>query len=230
LLIILSARETNMKIILHLFLLVFVLVSASACNPATTTPTVVNEVSSAVTTAYPAPLTTSNAYPDPLTEGSAYPAPVISGGAYPAPLASGAAYPAPYPSINGASTNVLATPGAIPEPSPESSVITGRLTEQGKPVINATIYLADIRKDKTGEYQVAAFSRSSSPRAYTDADGQFVFTNIPPGEYSLILDNIATYIVLNVPDGAPDEALKLVAEAGKVVELGTLDYIDLPDF
>lgn len=219
-----------MKIILHLFLLVFIAVLASACNSATTTPTAAVEVSSAVTTAYPAPLTTSNAYPDPLTEGSAYPAPVISGGAYPAPLASSAAYPAPYPSPEGASsTNVLATPGAIPEPSPESSVINGRLTEQGKPVINATIYLADIRKDKTGEYQVAAYSRSSSPRAYTDADGQFVFTNIPPGEYSLILDNIATYIVLMVPDGAPDEPLKVVTEAGKVVELGTLDYEDLPD-
>ena len=220
-----------MKITTRIFLLAFISILISACNTASKTTPSVENTATPVVSAYPSPEIESTAYPAPPVEESANPAAptAVEAYPYPAPLAEGTAFPEAYPAPEDATNNLIATSGPAPTSSPDSSVILGRLTEKGKPVVDATIYLADVRTDESGEYQVAAYSRSSSPRAYTDTDGQFVFANIAPGNYCLVLDNNGNFIILNIPGEEADQALKFVTEAGEVTDLGTLDYEDLPE-
>ena len=108
---------------------------------------------------------------------------------YPNPSETNSPYPqvntSPYP---GADTDYLvATPCPIPSPGQETSVVTGRFLGDSKPVPNAILYLAEVKKGENGQELMAAYSEISSPRAYTDRDGQFVFSNVPPGKYGLVL-------------------------------------------
>jgi hypothetical protein len=169
----------------------------------------------------------------------------VTSGAYPAQAAE---YPAPYPDSQiiqqtaqienpqpeypwpGSPEQALTGASlSIPDPKPDSAVIVGILSENGKPLANATIYLADVlQDDDTGEFQVASYSRETSPRATVDQNGQFVFADIKPGKYSLIVDNFSTYFSLFEPADS-EKPLIFSVEPGKTTDLGALDYEDLPE-
>jgi hypothetical protein len=117
---------------------------------------------------------------------------------------------------------------SMPTPSDEQAVITGVLlqgTSELKPVVNAILYLADIINSSDGIKAAASFDRQSSPNTQTDKNGRFVFTEVEPGEYALVLDRIYNSFLLQDPDGGD---FLFTAEAGEVLDLGDLDYLSLP--
>jgi protocatechuate 3,4-dioxygenase beta subunit len=148
-----------------------------------------------------------------------------TGLAYPAASGNGAisatVYPAPSENIT------LATKGPLPTVHPEKSVITGRLLLNKKPVVNATIYLADVQEQ--GGFATGSYDRSTSPRATTDSEGRFVFADVLPGKYGLIYDNFVIYVALHIPGEAEDKGLMVEAVAGQLVDLGDLNYPELPE-
>jgi hypothetical protein len=117
----------------------------------------------------------------------------------------------------------------IPTPSGDKAVITGVLlegTEELEPASNAILYLADIVSSTDGRKAAASFDRASSPNTQADAYGRFVFSDVEPGEYALVLDRVYNSFLLHDPDGAGD--LLFSAEAGEILDLGSLEYLSLP--
>lgn len=122
-----------------------------------------------------------------------------------------------------------ATIKTIPTPSTNKAVITGVLlegTEELEPASSAILYLADIVNSTDGRKAAASFDRASSPNTQTDAHGRFVFSEVDPGEYSLVLDRVYNSFLLHDPDGEGD--LLFTAEAGEILDLGKLEYLSLP--
>ena len=207
------------------FLISTLAVLAAACSPAPASPasTPISSIPTLAVAAYPTP---EGTYPEPV---SAYPRPNPENPAYPVPAIPAIAYPEPaYPWPVSPEQGVQGASIPVPEAAPDSAVIVGRLLENGKPLAYTTLFLADVLEDDSGEFQVASYSRESSLRAEVDGNGQFVFSAIKPGKYSLIVDNFATYFVLNIPESEEEKPLILEAAAGEVLDLGDLDYEDLP--
>ncbi len=162
------------------------------------------------------------AYPAPTGQISGYPAPAYP---YPAP-----GYPAPeiYPTPEG--YPAPATPDTPPTPTVTPDVtkgyITGALRLNGQGVGDIILYLAEIVKDSSGQDRGATLSPVLSPNTTTDIEGKFIFTNISPGKYQLVLYTVINAYFLYYP-GEKKEIIVTV-EAGKTVEVGVLDYDTLP--
>jgi hypothetical protein len=158
----------------------------------------------------------------PYPVGSAYPypinAPQFNNSGYPYP---NSAYPHPLEE-----PVLMATSGPIPAPEENSGIVTGFLLIQGKPVVDVSVYLADLLKDDQGNDSIASYDRANSPRAFTDIEGKFVFANIEPKKYGLILDVVLNSYLLSHPKGSGP--IFITVEAGKIVDLGKLDYTELP--
>ena len=107
-----------------------------------------------------------------------------------------------------------------------SGVLQVGAKEAAQPAKNALLYLAETVKDSTGKDSFAALDRIHSPRTVADDQGRFVFSNVPPGNYGLILDVITNSYLLMKPGS--EEALVIEVPAGKQIDLGTLLYDSLP--
>lgn len=101
----------------------------------------------------------------------------------------------------------------------------GTSVEQ-QPAKNALLYLAETIKDSSGIDSFAALDRINSPKTVSDDQGRFVFSNVPPGKYGLILDVITNSYLLMKPGS--EEALLIEVSAEQQVDLGTLLYDSLP--
>lgn len=76
----------------------------------------------------------------------------------------------------------------IPTPNPNLASITGSIAMQGYPpgTFPADLYLGD----PTGSNPVGAFialDTQSAPKGYIRADGTFIFPNVPPGTYVILV-------------------------------------------
>jgi len=94
------------------------------------------------------------------------------------------------------------------------------------PVTNQQLYLADILKDAAGVERAASYDPASSPRAFTDSDGHFVFYSVKPGRYTLFLDMVVQSFILLKP-GSQENIITSVS-AGQTTDFGTLLYDALP--
>lgn len=169
-------------------------------------------LSACSTTPLPAPTQPLPAYPILLS-----PSPV-SESAYPPP---GGAAPTPEP---------LPLLTVIPTPStPDKATITGvLLLNPGSPLpaTGVILALANIVPEAKGTPWVAGFERLSAPQTQTDGAGRFVFVDIAPGKYALVLDRLnEAYLLGNPKDGAD---LILGPQPGQVLDLGDLIYASLP--
>lgn len=161
---------------------------------------------------------TSSVYPEPM-----YPS---SEQSYPYPSVATVPSVYPYPLPMATEPTYFATLGPVPTPGTDWGVVTGRLFMNKKAMSNAKLYLADLSKDDKGTETIASYSASSSPWAYSDENGNFAFSQIPPGRYSLVYYFVVDSFLLNEP--GEDKSLILTVESGKVTDLGDLYYTDLP--
>jgi hypothetical protein len=160
--------------------------------------------------------TTAPVAPTPLTDQPAntpegYPLSVQS-----TPLATD--YPPPE--------QVTSSPEPTWTPAAGLGIVTARILLNGNPVIDVRMYLADIIKNDEGQSISASVDPSASPQAYTDSNGVFTFINVKPGEYSLILNNALESYMIYKPN--TQESFIIIVEPDAKVDLGELDYTDLP--
>jgi hypothetical protein len=108
----------------------------------------------------------------------------------------------------------------------DTGFVTGTLefleANDSKPVSNISLFLAEVLKDESGIPRVVSVNRADSPRAATDIKGQFVFSNIPPGEYGIVLDIVVKAYLL--PEPGSDSDLLIQVEPGEIIDLGLLQY------
>jgi hypothetical protein len=139
--------------------------------------------------------------------------------------------PAGYPGPG----DVEATQGSIitvvPTPSSASlATVTGYLMvdpASPRPVGGALLYLGEIIPEAAGTPFLAGFERTTSPRTLTDPNGRFVFTDVEPGPYTLILDKISESFMLGDPD-KPGGDFIFDAQPSQILDLGQLVYIRMP--
>ncbi len=149
---------------------------------------------------------------------------------------SNAAYPYPdaealVPTYNPYPDPAMqpATPVAPPTPTadPALGMVTGRLLQGNQVAKDVSLYLAEIKADAKGNELVASFSAGTSPRTETGSDGSFVFVNIKPGRYAMILYTGLNGFLMNKPE-TTKQPITFTVEGGKTVELGDLAYDSLP--
>lgn len=129
-------------------------------------------------------------------------------------------------------TSPLTTPTAISPPTPSSGevgTVVGFLLEGGdtpQPVGQVRLYLGEVVRSADGTPAMARMDRQTAPSAQTDANGRFVFADVPPGQHTLFLDVIVRVVVLDDPSSGGD--LLIEVEGGTITDLGELIYPELP--
>lgn len=134
------------------------------------------------------------------TDSDAYPAPSID-----------SAYPGSGQSVEFvADEHVILGTGfepnePVPTPSLDRTTATGYVVfkETGSPLINVPVLLAQIYRNEEGD-GAFVYDTSSSPYALTDDNGRFIFTDVEPTEFILVIGNIEVnrYELLTEPDGS----------------------------
>jgi hypothetical protein len=141
---------------------------------------------------------------------------------YPAPqveMTSNPSYPAP-------ATQVKSNPGPTSTSDPQMGSVLGKLLINNSPVINISLYLAEVIKDASGRDIVAGLEPAKAPYAETDDQGNFAFINIPAGRYALILDVVINQYLLHDPN--TNDPIIVQVESGNEVSLGDLNFDSLP--
>lgn len=117
----------------------------------------------------------------------------------------------------------------VPTPSaPDKGTVTGVLILAGnpaRPMPGAILYLGEVIKLDDGRPAMSGLDKSAAPSAQTNAAGQFIFRNVPPGDYTLVFDLVVHSFVLGHPSGGD---LIINAVGGQITDLGELRYYDLP--
>lgn len=164
-------------------------------------------------TSTPVPPTTSveSGYPVIASPNPAYPGPQNT------PLPEGIQTEPPNPEID------------LPSPEGEYGVIGGVLIREivGEgflPLTPREIVLGTVVQTDQGE---PAFIRqnSASLRAELLPTGVFIFNNVPPGTYGLIVDLGFTQFPIT---GSEGDELLVTVEPGEMIDLGQI-FVDLPD-
>jgi hypothetical protein len=129
-------------------------------------------------------------------------------------------YPAPQVS---SPTAELPEVLEIPEPGEDSGIVTGQLLSPGPggtPYIGA-LYLANtIPSDQEGFPPIVSLSDQTDPLAVQDQTGRFLFTEITPGTYALVLWNPVASTVIEEP--GTNEYMIFEVQPGEVTDLGII--------
>ena len=161
---------------------------------------------------------------------SSYPGPSDSG--YPAPSGSEGSdgYPGPGVEIVEGVQAVPPDPERNPPtPQPDSGVVSGVLirevTEQGFiPLTPRGLYLARILQNDSGE-QALMRRGDDAPQAQLLPTGIFIFDNVPPETYGIIIDVGFAQFPLEEADGTQ---IILAVEPGQSIDLGQV-FVELPE-
>ncbi|MEM7534566.1 MAG: hypothetical protein AAF639_20465 [Chloroflexota bacterium] len=130
----------------------------------------------------------------------------------------------------------LAAPEAAELPALEivydegNGAVTGQLIfvdENGeRPVAGVMLALSDMLKDDKGNPLIASYKRELAPRIITDEYGRFVFNQVEPETYGLILDSVTKATLLDYTEQI--YSIVFDVEANGLVDFGELRYDDLP--
>lgn len=117
---------------------------------------------------------------------------------------------------------------SIPAPSTDSGIVTGVLLGESdnRPYIAPGLYLGKLipSSDENSEVPpLIGLSTGSDPKAVQATDGAFLFTEVSPGEYIIII--WAPMSIVPIIDPETQSELIVIVEAGKVTDLGTL-FVD----
>lgn len=139
----------------------------------------------------------------------------------PVPLASPLVSSLPTPGVEPPTVR-----GALPTPSTSDMGTVGgvalrQTVEQPNPLNGGVLFLAEVQY-YDGKPAMGVLDEDTAPRATVDAQGLFVFTNVPPGNYVLVYATPMGSIVLKNPRTGADMIIEVVG--GAVVNLGELKY------
>lgn len=192
-------------------LILVVFFSLMACTTNSLTPTL-PEMSAIVTTAAPA---LSSVDPYPITEPDSY---------------IGTAYPMGQQATQ--SPNIEETPKApadvqtAPDSDPMTATVYGVLhsfTNQN-PLESVVIYAANIVIIEPSGEKIYSTQENSSPKSGTDSLGQFLISDIIPGEYYfMMVTPFGTYPVFDTMNNTFELGLK----AGDVINFGEV-FVNWP--
>jgi len=118
-------------------------------------------------------------------------------------------------------------PIVVPQPaSGDVGITTGTLLridgDKQLPIAGARLYLGTLLKTADGVDAMVQLDRNTSPATTTNGLGQFLFVDLPPGRYGLMLDAIEGALLLNRPDDGTDLIIEVTG--GQVNDLGELAY------
>jgi hypothetical protein len=90
---------------------------------------------------------------------------------------------------------------------------------EGMPVYLGEVLLAN------GTPALASLDKQTAPKTLIGSDGRFVFINVPPGTYSLIVDMVIRTVIVLDPETGGDILIEV--KEGETVDLGSLTLEDL---
>ena len=88
------------------------------------------------------------------------------------------------------------------------------------------IGLAEVIRGEDGVPKASGYEASMAPKATTDDYGRFVFNDLKPGLYTLILDAVVTQYQLDTVDTG--ETILVEIKPNEIVDIGELRYPSLP--
>ncbi|HKZ36802.1 MAG TPA: hypothetical protein VJ184_04065 [Chryseolinea sp.] len=129
------------------------------------------------------------------------------------------AYPAP---VNPTETdNFHPDTVTIPKPGSDTGVVTGKILLENSemPYLNSLLLLGEVSNPDTEGYPpLVGFSLETDPKAIQAKNGLFVFDNIKPGEYGIVLwSPISTFLLSDLQTG---DTLFVTVKAGEVSDIG----------
>lgn len=110
----------------------------------------------------------------------------------------------------------------IPQPSNNAATVSGVILDimtQQAPA-ESNLYLGLMQETNKG-LPVITLDRDKAPVTTPLKNGQFVFTEVPPGTYGVILFNPDASFLVDDPQNT-ELSLMLTVEAGQTIDLGTI--------
>ena len=183
------------------WMLLIVVLTAGCGSPATEAPAPVDTA---------APTNSTGTYPYPYSQ--------------PTVLSVDSAYPGPEQAETPIQNLGLeTTPLVIPTPSSGLAVITGQMLvggEGGRPFTDV-LYLGTTLAPSDPSYPpMIAFSEETDPRALQDTDGRFLFVDIKPGTYALIIWSPVGSTPIE--DTATGQYMLIEVQPGELKDLGII--------
>jgi hypothetical protein len=129
------------------------------------------------------------------------------------------------PSVDEPPTPTAVIPVVVPTPKADLGIVTGKLlsSDSGNPPYIATLYLGStIPANKDGFPPMVSLSADTDPKGRQDETGTFVFTDIKPGLYALVIWDPYNSVV--VQDEKKENYLTFEVKAGEITDLGTILY------
>ena len=117
-------------------------------------------------------------------------------------------------------TDVTPTQTAVPTPASDTAVVAGTVETEdlGDPMQGVQVFLGE-PIGSGSEEPVFGLDPASAPGAQTDVEGHFVISDVPPGDYGIILWSPVNSILARDPETG--DALRVSVDAGDVVDVGT---------
>lgn len=109
----------------------------------------------------------------------------------------------------------------LPRPKPGTGIIVGvmKIRHTDQPMVGVELYLAR-HIGVTPDTPLYTMELDNAPHAITDANGRFIFKDVPPGRYAIVIWNpISSFLVRN-----PATGLELVIDVqpDQIHNLGVL--------
>jgi hypothetical protein len=111
----------------------------------------------------------------------------------------------------------------IPTPEEDAGVVIGEVfsVTADSPLAGQAIYLGERVPLSPGPGYLVTIQQQASPHVISDEKGRFVFSDIPPGDYPILVwTPFNSYVV---PDAKGKRELSVVVEAGKITNLGRIE-------
>lgn len=131
----------------------------------------------------------------------------------------------PEPTASPLVATPTITPLVLPTPEEGKGNVHGWLSPGSLPLslLETELYLGDIFSSDDGSFSVYYFDRTVHPKArWIDAiSGEFLFENVKPGEYALILWwDVSGYVAVH--NALTGKDIKVEVVPGQITELGLL--------